>query len=408
MVDERPHLLFLCHRIPYPPDKGDKIRSYHWWAAVVERFRVHLGAFIDDPADWVHVGKLQARCASSLFVPLPRTRALLRSLTGLLRGTAMTLPYYRDARMTRWVQTQRTRDDIGYVLVFSSAMGQYVEGVCWSRARRIIDFVDVDSDKWRQYAQTRPWPTNWVYRREALRLAQAEEGLARNFAASLFVSEPEAALFRDRVAAPGQRVHAIRNGVDAAYFRSVVGCVSPFPADCEPVVFTGAMDYWANVDAVLWFVREVWPRVRAQRPRALFAVVGSRPSPEIEALSCGDIVVTGRVPDVRPYLQAAGVVVAPMRVARGIQNKVLEGMAMAKPVVVTSKALEGIVAVPRRDLLLADEPGAFADAILAVLGAGDEGLGSRARRLVEREYDWAVSTQQLMALLLGRDRVAPA
>ncbi|AUB83206.1 TIGR03087 family PEP-CTERM/XrtA system glycosyltransferase [Candidatus Thiodictyon syntrophicum] len=408
MVDARPHLLFLCHRIPYPPEKGDKIRSYHWWAALVERFRVHLGAFIDDPADWVHVEKLQAQCASSLFVPLPRSLASLRSLSGLWRGTALTLPYYRDARMTRWVEAQRTTSDIGYVLVFSSAMGQYVQGGCWSRARRVMDFVDLDSDKWQQYVQTRPWPTNWVYRREALRLAQAEEGLARTFAASLFVSEPEAALFRKRVAALGARVHAIRNGVDTAYFRPAAGCASPFPVDCEPVVFTGAMDYWANVDAVLWFIREVWPRVRAQRPRALFAIVGSRPSPALVALGCGDIVVTGRVPDVRPYLQAAVAVVAPMRVARGIQNKVLEGMAMAKPVVVTSKALEGIAAVAQRDLLLADEPGAFADAVLAVLGAGDEGLGSRARRLVEREYDWAVSTQQLIALLLGRDRVAPA
>ena len=403
MPDRRPQLLFLCHRIPFPPEKGDKIRSYQWWSALVEHFRVHLGAFIDDPADWAHVGMLGARCASSFFLPLPRIGATLRSLSGFLGGTALTLPYYRDARMRRWVEQLRTSNDLQHVLVFSSAMGQYVEGTGWSAVRRVIDFVDVDSDKWSQYAQTRPWPVSWVYRREAVRLAQEEARLARDCAAGVFVSDQEAALFRERNTVPGQRVCAIRNGVDTSYFRPTPGCPSPFPVDREAVVFTGAMDYWANVDAVQWFVREVWPKVRAQRPRALFAIVGARPSSATVALGCRDILVTGRVPDVRPFLQAATVVVAPMRVARGIQNKVLEGMAMGRPVVLTSRALEGIAAIPGRDLRLADEPGALADAILAILATGDAGMGARARALVEKEYDWGASAQALIALLLGHD-----
>lgn len=403
----RPDLLFLCHRIPYPPDKGDKIRSYRWFSALVENFRVHLGAFIDDPADWAHVGDLQERCASTLLLPLPPTWATVRSLTGLLRGTALTFPYYRDERMRRWVEERLTCQESGYVLVFSSAMGQYVEGTRWSRTRRVIDFVDVDSDKWRQYAKTRPWPASWVYQREAERLAEAEARLAGIFDASVFVSDSEADLFRGRVGRLAPRVVAIPNGVDSAYFASTPGRASPFPSGTEPVVFTGAMDYWANADAVLWFVREVWPRIRACRPQAILAIVGARPSPEVQALGCADVQVTGWVPDVRPYLQHALAVVAPMRIARGIQNKVLEGMAMGRPVVVTPKALEGLEAVPGRDLLLADGPLAFAEAVLAVLNGDRKAVGVSGRRLVERHYHWAKAAQMLLELVSGSGPVVP-
>ena len=171
MDDCRPHLLFLCHRIPYPPDKGDKIRSYHWWLELVKHFRVHLGAFIDDPGDWAHVQTLRTGCASTLFLPLPRKRAMLRSLSGFISGSALTLPYYRDAGMQRWVEERRNSLKIASVLVFSSAMAQYVEGAHWSAIRRVIDFVDVDSDKWHQYSLRTSGVTAWVYRREAEKLA---------------------------------------------------------------------------------------------------------------------------------------------------------------------------------------------------------------------------------------------
>ena len=401
MVQARPHLLFLCHRIPYPPDKGDKIRSYHWLTALAERFRVHLGAFIDDPADWQQVAILNDCCETTCFLPLPRWPATLRSLSGFLSGEALTLPYYRDRRMQRWVSSLGAALPIRHVLVYSSAMGQYVDHHHWSAARRVVDFVDVDSDKWRQYAETRPWPARWVYGREAGRLALAEARLAARCHAALLVSEVEAQLFRTQVPGLGGRVHGVPNGVDTAYFEPEAGRQSPFPADCEAVVFTGAMDYWANVDAVLWFAREVWPRVRAERPWALLGIVGARPSPEVTALRGPDILVTGRVPDVRPFLQHAAVVVAPMRVARGIQNKVLEGMAMARPVVVTSKGLEGIAATAGRDIVVADDAVSFADAVIELLRGGDAEMGRRARSLVESRYTWTAATDALLAAVCG-------
>ncbi len=401
MVQARPHLLMLCHRIPYPPDKGDKIRSFHWLRALAECFRVHLGAFVDDPADWQHAATLDGLCASRLLLPLPRWSATLRSLSGFLESSALTLTYYRDRRMLRWVRGLGAAHQIRHVLVYSSAMGQYIDDAGWSAARRVIDFVDVDSDKWRQYAQTRRWPASWLYRREARRLAHAEACLARSSDAALLVSEFEAQLFRTQVGGLGDRISGVPNGVDTEYFRPEAGRPSPFPAGREAVVFTGAMDYWANVDAVLWFIREVWPRVRVERPRALLGIVGARPTPAVKALGGPAILVTGRVPDVRPFLQHAAVVVAPMRVARGIQNKVLEGMAMARPVVTTSKGLEGIAATAGRHLLVSDESASFADTVVKVLREGDSGVGGRARTFVESRYTWASATDALVAVIRG-------
>lgn len=402
MDDCRPHLLFLCHRIPFPPDKGDKIRSFRWWLALVEHFRVHLGAFVDDPADWSHVPELEEKCASSLFLALPPTRARIRSAFGLFSGTALTFPYYRDGRMQRWVDACLATFGIDRVLVFSAAMAQYVESVGWSAAWRVVDFVDVDSDKWRQYAQSAPWPMRWLYLREADRLAVAEARLAGVFDASVFVSEHEAELFRGRVGSVADRVCAIGNGVDCGYFDGGQERTSPFPLSCVPVVFTGAMDYRANVDAVVWFVRDIWPRVLAKQPRAQFWIVGARPVPSVEALRCGDVSVTGWVPDVRPYLQHAAAVVAPLRMARGIQNKVLEGMAMGRPVVVTSKGLEGIDATPGLELLVADDPASFADEVLSLLSGRFSGIGSVGRLGVSERYDWAKSTRSLIELVQGR------
>ena len=396
VADPRPNLLFLCHRIPYPPDKGDKIRSYRWLKALVERFRVHLGAFIDDPDDWRHVERLEGICDSVFFRPLPHAGATLRSLKGLLEGRALSIPYYRDGAMRRWVGERLAAADIRHVLVYSSAMAQYVQGPRLAAVRRVVDFVDVDSDKWLQYAQSKPWPLNWVYRREADTLAAYESAVAREFDVSLFVSEQEAALFRSRMGSVGSRVTHVRNGVDCDYFNPENAGPSPYPPGREVVVFTGAMDYWANADAVTWFAKEVWPRVRSGRPNTLFVIVGSNPGPAVTALAGADLMVTGRVPDVRPYLRHALVVVAPLRIARGIQNKVLEGMAMARPVVVTAIGLEGIGSAHGSEALVADDPESFAAAVLAVLDGQHQALGERARRWVARDFSWSEASRRLL------------
>jgi len=391
-------LLFLAHRIPYPPDKGDKIRSWHMLRHLVGNWRVHLGAFVDDPADWAHAEVLRGVCADVCLRPLHPRTGKLRALTALATGEALTLPYYRDRVMARWVES-RLAAGVQAVVVYSSAMAQFVmqaEGT-----RRVMDFVDIDSDKWRQYAPTKPWPLSWLYAREARKLLEWERRVARAFDASLFVSEAEARDFRVLAPESAPKVGFFNNGVDTDYFSPAHAFDSPFPAAGRALVFTGAMDYWPNVDAVAWFAREVLPRVRRAAPDVRFYIVGSRPAPDVRALAGEAVTVTGRVPDVRPYLAHAAAVLAPLRIARGIQNKVLEGMAMAQAVVATPQALEGIAARPGEEVWVAEDAAAQAEQILGLLRARDRAreMGAAARRRVVADYTWTPNLARLDALL---------
>lgn len=378
-------LLLLTHRIPYPPNKGDKIRAWHLLEHLARSHRVHLGAFVDDPDDWRHAEKMRAVCASTFLVGLNPRWGKLRALGGLLTGEPLTLPFYRHGGMQKWVDT-RLAEGVSHVLAYSSAMARFVMQP--TSARRIMDFVDIDSDKWRQYASTKAWPLSWLYRRESAKLLDWERRVAAEFDASLFVSATEASDFQALAPESAGKVSYYHNGVNADYFSPEGDYPNPYPAGREALVFTGAMDYWPNVDAVLWFAREVLPLLRARKPDCLFAIVGSKPTPEVRALaSQADILVTGRVKDMRPYLAHARVVVAPLRIARGIQNKVLEGMAMAKPVVATPQALEGIGALPQQEVLSASDASAMAECVLAALN--DVGMGRAARQRVIENFSWA-------------------
>jgi sugar transferase (PEP-CTERM/EpsH1 system associated) len=232
--------------------------------------------------------------------------------------------------------------------------------------------------------------------------------VASAFDASVFVSPAEAQLFCDLAPRQAEKVTHANNGVDLDYFDPSLQHHSPYPEGVKPLVFTGAMDYWPNVDAVQWFASEVLPLVRAEEPKARFYVVGGNPAPAVKALTGLEAVeVVGRVADVRPWLQHAAVAIAPLRVARGVQNKVLEALAMARPTVVTPAALEGISARPGESLLLADEPRAVADAILLLLESPGTGaaLGRAGRQLMERDYRWQGNLEVFNHLLGGKESV---
>lgn len=382
-------LLYLVHRIPYPPNKGDKIRSYHLLKHLAQHYRVHVGAFIDAEEDWQYADALASLAGGEVkLLPLHSRWATLKSAYGLLSGEPLSVPYYGDARMQRWVDTLLAQRPIARALVYSSSMAQYL--LRHAQLRRVIDFVDIDSDKWRQYAEKKSWPMSWIYRREARKLFEYEQKVTQDFAASTFVSEAEAALFKRLAPACADKVFGFSNGVDTDYFSPAHSLPSPYAADESAVVFTGAMDYWANVDAVTWFAQEVWPTLRSTHRAARFYIVGSRPTPAVQALAQQNgIVVTGSVPDTRPYIAHAKLAVAPLRIARGIQNKVLEAMAMAKPTLVTPQALEGIAAVPGREILLANNAVTFVQYIDAVLAGGHPGMGAAARECVLRDFSWA-------------------
>jgi sugar transferase (PEP-CTERM/EpsH1 system associated) len=380
-------LLLLIHRIPYPPNKGDKIRSYHLLKHLAQSYRVHLATFVDDPDDWQHVPRVEALCASSHFAKLNPLWARVRSLGALFGNRSLSLDYYRDASTKVWVDAAVKQHNIARVLVFSSAMAQYADA--YPGMRRVVDFCDVDSDKWRQYAEQKSWPMSMLYRHEAKQLLAYERKIARDYDASLFVSQPEADLFRQLAPESVDRIGHFNNGVDTDYFSPLPASASPYQAGEQAVVFTGAMDYWPNVDAVQWFATDVFPQLRARFPSLHFYIVGARPSAQVTALAnLPGVTVTGTVPDVRPYILHADVAVAPLRIARGIQNKVLEAMAMASRVVVSPQALEGIDATPGAELLLADGAAEFVAAVTQLLQTRNTTIGPAARRRVETQYSW--------------------
>jgi sugar transferase (PEP-CTERM/EpsH1 system associated) len=384
-------LLFLAHRLPFPPTKGDKIRSHHLLLHLAKSYSVFLGTFVDDPADWPFVEAAQALCAEVHVEPIVRSSRRWRSLQALLSGEALELPYFRSTTLAHWVTEVVLREGIERAIAFSSPMAQYL--LDRPKVRSIVDFVDLDSAKWADYATRHPWPMSALYGLEARRLSAFERSVAERVEASVFVTREEARLLSAAVPECASRIVAIENGVDSDYYSPAREFASPFESGESAIVFTGAMDYWPNVDAVTWFAHEVLPRVRKRDVKARFYIVGMNPDRAVQALAREPSVrVTGRVTDVRPYLKHARAVVAPLRVARGIQNKVLEAMAMGRPTVVTEGVARALSARPGIDFEMADDPGAFADKVLSAMDSSiGEAMGRRARARVETDYAWSIN-----------------
>lgn len=410
------NLLYLVHRLPYPPNKGDKVRSYHLLKHLAANHRVFLGTFVDDPADEVHLPTVKAFCADMHAAKLNPTMARIGSLVGLLTGEALTMRYYRNAGLTEWVKRVVEQNKIDAIVVFSSAMGQYADEVedadDASPQPLLVDFVDVDSAKWTQYAANHRWPMSWVYQREGQRLLDYERALAMRSQRSFFVTENETALFRQLAPECSEVVAPMSNGVDADYFSPEPNRISPFPSlaqlpeqPASPViVFTGAMDYWPNVDAVTWFAADILPRLQQLWPALRFYIVGRTPSPAVLALASAEVIVTGTVDDVRPYLQYATVVVAPLRVARGIQNKILEAMAMGRPVVASQSCVDAIDDLAGGELVSASSAEDFVKEVNALLGSAERcsAMGQAGRNRVLQSYSWFAHLSKIDRYLEAR------
>jgi sugar transferase (PEP-CTERM/EpsH1 system associated) len=387
MTQEKEHLLLLVHRIPYPPNKGDKIRSYHLLQHLRKTHIVHLGTFVDDENDVQHIETVKKWCGDAYFSILRPNFAKLASLTALLKNKALSLDYYRSRSMQMWVDNTIKKYAITKVMVFSSAMAQFVEKM--PNMLRVIDFVDIDSDKWEQYSSKKSWPMSYLYRREARTLLAYEKTLASQFDASYFVSQAESDLFKQLAFESAKKIGYFNNGVDTDYFCPKTPYENPYSTNEKVIVFTGAMDYWPNIDAVEWFTNEIFPALRVQHPDVMFCIVGARPSEQVLLLAQRPGVrVTGTVPDVRPFIAYAYTAVAPLRIARGIQNKVLEAMAMQKTVVVSEQALEGIDAIPGEGLLLAKDAEGFKKILSELLKENHPRDVPIARHLVETKYNW--------------------
>jgi hypothetical protein len=273
VADDRSPLLYLVHRIPFPPNKGDKVRSFNILRQLARRHRVFLGTFVDHPDDGP-CGRLAEWCEESHVVRLDPRLARVLSLRGLLGGEALSLPYYRDAGLRQWVADVVAREGIRQAVAFSGPMAQYLDVP--GLDRRIIDFCDLDSAKWTQYAPDHRWPMSWLYRREGASSSpsSARPPRRRRQPVRHRGRGPALPAGRARGGGAGRRDAERRR---RRLFQPDHTFDSPFPPGGPVLLFTGAMDYWPNIDAVVWFAGELLPKVRQQFPDARFWIVGMNP-----------------------------------------------------------------------------------------------------------------------------------
>lgn len=398
-------LLYLVHRLPYPPNKGDKISSNNMLNYFSSRWRVHLGTFVDDPEDWQYADLVREKCEDSCIVNLPGKKRLTGSLRGMLTNQSLSLSYYASGELQDWVRATVERERPDAVLVFSGVMGRFVKGVIPADVPVVFDAEDVDSEKWRSYADAKPWPLSWLYRREADKLLAYEREMAAATDVSIFVSKEEAELFKTLAPQSADKAHFRTQGVDSKYFDSQLSFDNPYASGQKVLVFTGAMDYWPNVEAVKWFCDHVLESVRAQEPDFLFCIVGMKPTDEVKQLDkLPGVRVTGGVPDVRPYLAHALAACLPLQLARGIQNKALEAMAMRLPVLATSDALVGIIDHPGVLCAVADDPRSMTTAALDIL-ARERQDNSAGRDCVLEHYNWDTNLRRMESFLLCEEGV---
>ena len=385
-------ILFLAHRTPFPPNKGEKIRAYHILTQLAKVHSVSLVYWVDNPADLTHAKTLRKNCQGEVIpIRLKSSKAILRGLKSLAAGKSFSEGYFYSPDFQVAVNRLVKNENYDLVYAFSSVMAQFIMGK--HQVPTVVDFVDVDSDKWGQLARFKNFPLSTFCCLEQHRLRRYEEILSQWAKCNLFVSQAEANLFRSM----GGRgdVAVLPNGVDLGLVRLPrTQRHSPgLDSGCQVVtlLFVGTMNYYPNTDAVLYFARQIWPLIRNRYPQANFEIVGRFPPLSVRKLDGTDGVrVLGEVSDVRLHLANADLSVAPMRIARGVQNKVLEAMSSGVPVVATSEAVKGIQVTKGAEVLIGDNPEEFAAQVDLVLSdsALYERISAQARNRVIKSYGW--------------------
>jgi polysaccharide biosynthesis protein PslH len=393
-MSARPRVLFLVHRVPFPPNRGDRIRSFHMLQELANHAEVTLGTLSEEALAPGTMEELQSRCQQVVLEQVGRSR-WIKAAWSLVCGQSATAGLFHSSRLWKRLQEITTRTKFDAVVVFCSSMVPYLALPGLQGVPTIVDLVDVDSQKFYDYTTQARGLKRWLYSLEARRLRQLECTLPKRVQAITLVSEAEAQLYRSFC--PNEKTYALGNGVDVEYFQPRNAPLKPF--EC---VFIGALDYPPNIDGMLWFCNHVWPQVRTRYPKATLSIVGRNPTPALQKLAeIPGVEVVGTVPDVRPYLAQATVVVVPLRIARGIQNKVLEAMAMAKAVVTSPEAMEGLPTKPSEQLLVTETPEEWVKSIgrLFIETSNREKMGQAALEYVRTHHRWSDCLSPLRRLL---------
>ncbi|MGS2721772.1 TIGR03087 family PEP-CTERM/XrtA system glycosyltransferase [Paraglaciecola aestuariivivens] len=401
------NILILSHRVPFPPNKGEKIRTFHQIEYLSELgHQIHLFSPYEDETELAYFDALnQEYCKTVTAIPL-KTKAI-RLLTGLIKGQPMSVANFYTKALQHKFDHFLLTNKVDAILCSASSMAEYVfSSTELSKLAKqpmlIMDFMDVDSDKWGQYQAKSAFPMNIVYAREQRLLAKYESRVAQQFDASYLIAQAEVNLFNQTVFKT-KKVQVMGNGLDTSTFYPPANK----PLNSGPVfLFTGVMDYKPNEDAVIWFVSECWPQIIKQHPQAKFIIAGMNPSQDILQLAnISNIEVTGFVEDILPYYHQANIFVAPFRLARGVQNKVLQAFACGLPVIATPMGAEGILCQDQQDVVLANTPEEFiaqANALIANPQYAHT-LGQNALQLIQQHYSWPSQLQPLVLCLANKD-----
>ena len=382
-------IFYICRRVPFPPDRGDKIAAFNAIRHLSAQHEVHVFCLGDGVQDLANISGLQGCAKSVTTAPVDELTIKLRALGALFTGQPLSVAALNETKLHDSIKKKFAELQPDLIIVYSCNMAQFAEH--FTDVPRIMHFGDLDSLKWRQYAERSSIPLNWIYAIEAQRLLGYERHIAKIFSHALVHTELERHDFKRLM--PRVPVTVVGNGVDLDYFRSAGEAKEP-----ASMVFTGVMDYRPNIDAVVWFCDEILPIVQTEIPAANFTICGSRPAPAVRRLAKRrGITVTGRVPHARSCLDRAEVFVAPLRMARGVQNKVIEALAMGLPCVASTAASRGTAVADGEGILTTDEPMQFARHIVDLLQDSKRRaeMSRRARAAAEAYYRWEV---QLMPL----------
>ncbi len=389
------NILFLTHRFPCPPDRGDRIRSYHTIKFLSKRHNIFLASVDETNPPSIHINCMKELCKKILFSPINRRKQMIKASFYLPTNVPLSLPLFYNKKLYKNIKEVVENQKIDLIYIYCVSMAPYVEK--FSNIPKVIDFIDSDSQKWLDYASTTKFPMKLIYMREGKLLRQYEKKIANKSHHAFVASKREEDIFKRYITSCP--ITTILNGV------SIPDYIKRHNNSKEiNIVFVGVMDYWPNVDAVTFFAKDVFPKIRKEFSEAKFFIVGKNPCEQVKKLSeIPGVKVTGFVPDVKEYLLSATLCVVPLRIARGIQNKLLEAMAMKVPVVATSAATEGIMATPEKDLLIADDPDEMAKKIINLIKDKklQEELSNNAFWYIKRYHNWEHNLKTLEDIIIN-------